>query len=62
VNGQLVLERHFNIIVNPNSWEESLTVDITAVVRIDRPNTIAVQVEDRDGDGGIWKPCAVVAE
>lgn len=55
VNGRRLLERPYPYRGNPDSWQEAFEVDITDVVRYDRPNTVAVQVEDRAGAGGIWR-------
>jgi len=62
VNGQKLVERRYDPVVNPESWQEAFTVDVTAVARLDAPNTVAVRVEDRSGAGGIWKTCALVTE
>lgn len=56
VNGTLVLVRVYDKKVNPNSWQEPFFVDITKVVRFDKPNVLAVRVEDNAGEGGITKP------
>lgn len=60
VNGQKLLERPFPYQGNNNSWQEAFEVDVTAAVRTDRPNTLAVRVEDNSGAGGIWRPVWVV--
>ncbi len=56
VNGQTVLERPYPFQGNTESWREGFEVDVNGVVRGDRPNTLAVRVEDRAGAGGIWRP------
>lgn len=60
VNGKQVLVRPYNAAVNPNSWTEAFEVDITAAVRRDQPNVLAVRVEDNSGAGGIWRPVWLV--
>jgi hypothetical protein len=62
VNGTLLLDRPFPYKGNVNSWQEAFDVDFTSVARFDRPNTIAVRVEDRSGAGGIWKPVYLTVE
>lgn len=56
VNGEKLLERPYPYQGNADSWKEAFEVDITDVVRYDRPNTVAVQVSDNSGVGGIWRP------
>ena len=56
VNGQEVLKRPYPYRGNTDSWQEAFQIDITDVVRYDRPNTVAVQVLDDTGAGGIWRP------
>jgi hypothetical protein len=60
VNGKMLLDRPFPFRGNSNSWQEAFEVDISQVVRLDRPNTLAVQVENNFGDGGIWKPVYLI--
>jgi hypothetical protein len=60
LNGQKLLERPYPYRGNPDSWQEAFEVDISQVVRHDRPNTIAVRVEDNAGAGGIWRPVWLV--
>lgn len=62
VNDYKLLERPFPYRGDTDSWRKPFTVDITRVVRFDRPNTVVVQVEDRAGAGGIWKPVSIVAD
>ncbi len=51
-----MLSRPYPYEGNPDSWREPFEVDITEVIRFDRPNILAVRVEDRAGAGGIWRP------
>jgi hypothetical protein len=60
VNGEKVLERVFDAAQDPNSWQESFEVDVSACVRYERPNILSVRVEDNSGAGGIWRPVWVV--
>jgi hypothetical protein len=55
VNGKRVLERPFPYQGDSNSWEKPFEIDVSDVVRHDRPNTVAVRVEDNRGNGGIWR-------
>ena len=59
VNGQKLLERP-SPTRGTTTWQEAFEVDVTAAVRTDRPNTLAVRVEDNSGAGGIWRPVWVV--
>ncbi|MBM4047555.1 MAG: DUF4838 domain-containing protein, partial [Planctomycetes bacterium] len=56
LNGRLALERPYPYKGNPDSWRESFELDITSLVRYDKPNVLAVRVEDNAGAGGIWRP------
>ena len=55
VNGVRLLDRPFPYKGNRDSWREAFEVDVTDVVHRDRPNTVAVRVEDNAGAGGIWR-------
>ena len=54
VNGKKMLNRPYNPKINPDTWMEPFSIDITDVIQVGQ-NTIAVRVEDRVGLGGIWK-------
>ena len=56
VNGTRVLERPYPCGGDTDSWKKSFEVEITDAVTHDRPNTVAVRVENNAGAGGIWKP------
>jgi len=56
LNGELILERPFPFQGNTDSWRESFEVDITKRALADKPNVLAVRVEDNLGAGGVWKP------
>jgi hypothetical protein len=56
VNGTQVLERPYPCAGDSNSWSTPFTVDATAAVRWDRPNSIAIHVHDSAMQGGLWKP------
>jgi hypothetical protein len=56
INGQFVLDRPFPYKGDHESWQKSFEVDITKYVFFDRPNVLAVRVEDSSGAGGIWRP------
>ena len=55
VNGRQLLERPFPYKGDRDSWQKAFELDITEAVRYDRPNTLAVRVEDNGGAGGIWR-------
>ena len=56
VNGRKLLDRPYPYQGNPDSWKEAFEVDITEILRTERPNTVAVRVSDHAGAGGIWRP------
>ncbi|HRU06778.1 MAG TPA: DUF4838 domain-containing protein [Candidatus Brocadiia bacterium] len=56
VNGRKVLTREYEKLNNPNAWMEPFSVEVTEAVNRDAPNVVAARVEDRSGQGGIWKP------
>jgi len=60
VNGVQVLTRVYDAKVNPNSWAEPFTADVTHALRRDAPNVLAVRVEDNTGAGGVTRPVQVV--
>ena len=62
VNGKLVLKRPFTPTISPNAWQEPFTVDISDEVSFDTANVVAVEVENRSGAGGIYRPVSVVSE
>jgi hypothetical protein len=59
VNGELVGMHAF---VNPDDWTTPFAMEFTDAARIGEANTVVVEVEDRSGAGGVWKPVLLVAE
>jgi hypothetical protein len=59
VNGDLVGEHPF---VNPDDWTTPFAMEFTDVAKFGETNTVVVEVEDRSGAGGVWKPVLLVAE
>ncbi|MGI5819949.1 MAG: DUF4838 domain-containing protein [Armatimonadota bacterium] len=59
VNGELIGERPF---VNPDDWTTPFAMEFTDVAEFGATNTVVVQVEDRSGAGGVWKPVLLIAE
>lgn len=55
LNGKLLLKRPYPYQGNKNSWGEPFEIDITGQLHPNAWNTVAVEVEDRAGAGGIWK-------
>ncbi len=53
VNGRKLLERSYPYRSDADSWKKAFELDITEAIRYDRPNTLAVRVEDSAGAGGI---------
>lgn len=56
VNGRKLLHRPYPYQGNTDSWKEAFEVDVTDVLQVGRPNTVAVRVSDNAGAGGIWRP------
>ncbi|NUQ65302.1 MAG: DUF4838 domain-containing protein [Pirellulales bacterium] len=56
VNGQKLLERDGPTQASKETRREPFEADVSNVVRRDRPNTLAVRVDDRGGAGGILRP------
>jgi beta-galactosidase/beta-glucuronidase len=59
VNGDLVGEHPF---VNPDDWTTPFAMEFTDVAKFGATNTVVVEVEDRSGAGGVWKPVLLIAE
>jgi hypothetical protein len=55
VNGKKLLHRPWPMPGNPNSWQEAFEVNVSSVLRTDRPNVLAVCVESTSGVGGIYR-------
>jgi len=53
VNGQRLLQRPYPYQDDRDSWQKAFELDVTKAIRYDRPNTLAVRVEDSAGAGGI---------
>ncbi|OHB48419.1 MAG: hypothetical protein A2Y10_00355 [Planctomycetes bacterium GWF2_41_51] len=60
INGQLVLDRPYPYEGDSSSWSKGFEVDITNFVKFEKPNMLAVRVEDNSGAGGIWRPVKVL--
>lgn len=56
LNGVLV---HTRWHLNPLDWMSSFEIDVTAHLKPNAENVIAVLGNDEYGMGGIWKPCAL---
>lgn len=57
VNGQKVFDRPYPRQEDAKSWADAFEVDVSNAVRNDRPNTLAVRVENKAGaGGGVCKP------
>ncbi|MFQ5645127.1 MAG: DUF4838 domain-containing protein, partial [Thiogranum sp.] len=55
LNGRRILKRPYPYKGDRDSWKATFEVDITGQIRFDKPNVLAVRVEDNAGVGGIWK-------
>jgi len=60
VNGEKVGEFRFAEQDDKSAWQKEHRIEITNVIQPGGENTIAVEVEDKGGMGGIWKPCFIV--
>ncbi|MBL7037972.1 MAG: DUF4838 domain-containing protein [Pirellulaceae bacterium] len=60
VNGRKLLDRPYPYKGDTDSWKKAFELDITDAVRYDRPNTLAVRVEDSAGEGGISRGVRLV--
>ncbi len=56
VNGKKVLDRPYPHQGDVKLREDAFEVDVTNAVRNDRPNTLAVRIENREAAGGICEP------
>ena len=59
VNGELIGERPF---IHPDDWTTPFAMEFTTAARFGAPNTVIVEVENRAGLGGVWKPVLLIAE
>ena len=60
VNGKKTASR---IYKNPDDWTTPFTFEITSAIDWNRPmQNIIVRVEDKGGQGGIWKPVWIVSK
>ena len=57
LNGKKIGEHLFK---QPNDWQEPFRIDLPTDTRFGEDNDLYVLVEDKAGDGGIWKPVYVV--
>ena len=55
LNDELILTRPFPYKGDTESWQKAFEIDVTKLIRRDKPNTLVVRVEDRIGAGGIWR-------
>ena len=55
LNGQKIAETVFDLEKNPDSWITPVVCDITDLISFEKPNLIAVKVEDQNGAGGLWR-------
>jgi len=46
----------------PSAWNSAFEIDITEIVRTDRPNELVVRVHNKVGPGGIWKSVKIFAD
>ena len=60
VNGQFCGSRIFK---ERDDWKTAFSIDITKAVNFSKPGqTLFVKVEDRGGQGGIWRPVMLVSK
>ena len=56
LNGKRLLVRSYPYQGDKDSWKKAFEIDVSDVIRFDKPNVLAVRVEDNAGAGGIWRP------
>ncbi|MDD5705021.1 MAG: DUF4838 domain-containing protein [Kiritimatiellae bacterium] len=59
VNGQRCATFDFDKQPDKEAWQKPHRIDVTGLVKYGATNVIAVDVVDRSGAGGIWKPCFI---
>lgn len=59
VNGTEVKTFEYDKQTDKAAWEKPHTFEITGAVEFGKKNLIAVEVRDKAGNGGIWKPCFI---
>ncbi len=62
IDGKLVKKWGYDPTVDPDLWRKPRPVDITGHLAFGDRHTLAVQVHDTGGGGGIWKTAMVVYE
>ena len=55
LNGKKIAETVFDLEKSPDSWITPVVCDITDLISYEKPNLIAVKVEDQNGAGGLWR-------
>jgi hypothetical protein len=60
LNGKAVHQRDFDIVKNPQGWNEPFEVDVTDYLKAGGANCLAVRVGDRAYAGGVWKPVYLI--
>jgi len=61
-NGKEVGAFDYWIQNDRSSWQKPKRFEITDAIEYGKENTIAIEVEDKSGSGGIWKPCFILFE
>jgi len=56
LNGQKALDRPYPFEGDRDSWMKPFEADVTQALSPSGRNVLAVRVESRAGDGGIWRP------
>lgn len=57
INGELIRQFRYNA-KNPDSWKQPQKIFLNKnVIKWGKNNLLAVAVHDREGLGGIWRPC-----
>ena len=59
LNGKLAHTREH---LSPLAWQESFTVDVTALIRPGEDNILAIHGQDHYGMGGLWKPVVLYTQ
>ena len=61
LNGRRVLVRPYPYQGDRESWQKAFDLDVNEVIRFDKPNVLAVRVQDDAGAGGIWRPVRLLS-
>lgn len=61
-DGKLISSIKFDALSDPTGWLKERLIDLSKTVKPGKSYTIAIAVQDRSGNGGLWKPAALVLD